>query len=92
VSVLFVIAGIIHSSAANELTASHVEYLKTITPSRSPSFLRGMTPAEAGCLHELINRPGDENDRSREVSAFVGWIVLGQITGDKTPPEKCPPE
>jgi hypothetical protein len=89
---LFVVIGIAYATAASELTASDVEYLKQITMSRNPSFLRVMTPAEANCMHELINRPGDENERSRTVSAFVGWIVLGQITGDRTPPQACPPE
>ncbi len=55
--------------------------------SQSPRFLRNMTPAETSCMHELINRPGDENERSRVVSAFVGWIVLGQVSGDRTPPQ-----
>jgi hypothetical protein len=85
----FVVTGV---AAESELTASDTEYLKTIAPSQSRRFLRDMTPAEANCMHELINRPGDENERSRVVSAFVGWIVLGQVSGDRTPPQTCPPE
>ena len=89
---VFVVTGIAHTTAASELTASDVEYLKTIAGFQSPRFLRDMTPAETSCMHELINRPGDENERSRVVSAFVGWIVLGQVSGDRTPPQTCPPE
>src|SRR6266516_4462034 len=89
---IFVVTGIAHTTAASELTASDVEYLKTIAGFQSPRFLRDMTPAETSCMHELINRPGDENERSRVVSAFVGWIVLGQVSGDRTPPQTCPPE
>ncbi len=85
----FLIIGIACCAAANELTASDVEYLRTITPSQTPRFLRDMTPAEARCMHELINRPGEENERRTIVSAFVGWIVLGQVTGDRTPPQTC---
>ena len=83
----FLIIGIACCAAANELTASDVEYLRTITPSQTPRFLRDMTPAEASCMHELINRPGEENERRTIVSAFVGWIVLCQVTGDRTPPK-----
>src|SRR6266536_2963187 len=80
---VFVVTGIAHTTAASELTASDVEYLKTIAGSQSPRFLRDMTPAETSCMH-VINRSGDENERSRVVSAFVGWIVLGQVSGDST--------
>jgi hypothetical protein len=39
VAALFIIvAGIAHSTAASELTASDVEYLKKIAPFRRPSF------------------------------------------------------
>jgi hypothetical protein len=80
------------SMAATELTDSDREYLKTILPSQSPRSLRDVTPAEASCPHELIKRRRDDDERSRELSAFVGWIVLSQVSGDRTPPETCPPE
>src|ERR1700730_10301959 len=82
---VFVLAGIAPSAAANELTDSDREYLRTIAPAQSRS-LRDITPAEASCMHELITRPADENERSREVSAFVGWIVLNQVSSDRIPP------
>src|SRR6266498_282175 len=52
---IFVVTGIAHTTAASELTASDVEYLKTIAGSQSPRFLRDMTPAETSCMH-VINR------------------------------------
>jgi hypothetical protein len=69
---VFVLAGIA-PMAANELTDSDREYLRTITPSQSPGSLCDMTPAEARCMPELINRPGDENERRREVFSLC-WM------------------
>ena len=80
---------LVGTAAASELTNSDLDYLYNLT--KSTSF-NDYSPSELRCLHELINRPGSEEERDRRLSYYITQLAASDLTNGSavSGPTNCP--